>query len=543
MPTLIFVHGACVRDTDWWWSRMVDPLADRGIASVAVPLPSCGETGDELGDLHDDVAACRDAIAGAEGPVVLLGHSYGGVIITEAGADDRVAGLLYVTSVMPDAGQSQADLIGAEPAPWLDPSEDGTIGVHPAPHPRVLPPGLRRADDRGGPGPPDPPVPRALHPAARRDRLANEAVDLLHLHRGPGHPGRRPAQASATGCPSGRLRGRPPPVPLTARGICAKRRRRDQPILTLTRAPAASTIPGFGDCATTLPVFPVFALVTLPILQSADAAFFFAALSFVAVSLGTVQWGDDVAEVGVGVEPLVAGVEVPGADEPPAAGELGPVVPPGCSEVPGCSGVRVFRSARLFRSTGPFGQRLVEERRGRGRGAGDRRHADRDRGRGRPRRHRDREGAFGDRTEGRGGAPEMDRGGPLQVGAGDHHGAAPRRRAFGRPDRGHARGRLHFGVETEFDTKFSDGGDIDRRRGTSFGQRGREAAEGRRVRFHEKSEADLVGRVGESRPTVSPAWIGRSVAKCSSPVVSGDSPALVPAPAYSPPPTGWSTRR
>lgn len=131
MPTLIFVHGACVRDADWWWSRMVDPLADRGITSVVVPLPSCGETGDELGDLHDDAAACPEAIAEADGPVVLLGHSYGGVIITEAGADDRVAGLLYVTSVMPDAGQSQADLIGAEPAPWLDPSEDGTIGVHP----------------------------------------------------------------------------------------------------------------------------------------------------------------------------------------------------------------------------------------------------------------------------------------------------------------------------------------------------------------------------------------------------------------------------
>jgi len=123
MPTLIFVHGACVRDADWWWSGMVDPLIHRGITTAAVALPSCGETGAELGDLHDDVAACRAAIAKADGPVVLLGHSYGGVIITEAGADDRVAGLLYVTSVMPDAGQSQADLIGSEPAPWLDTGE------------------------------------------------------------------------------------------------------------------------------------------------------------------------------------------------------------------------------------------------------------------------------------------------------------------------------------------------------------------------------------------------------------------------------------
>jgi pimeloyl-ACP methyl ester carboxylesterase len=64
-------------------------------------------------------------------PVVLCGHSYGGVIITEAGADDRVTQLLYVTSVMPDAGQSQADPIASEPAPWLAPSDDGTLGVNP----------------------------------------------------------------------------------------------------------------------------------------------------------------------------------------------------------------------------------------------------------------------------------------------------------------------------------------------------------------------------------------------------------------------------
>jgi pimeloyl-ACP methyl ester carboxylesterase len=132
MPTLIFVHGACVRDGAWWWSRVASPLADRGIASVAVALPSCGETDGALGDLHADADACRRAIAEADGPVVLCGHSYGGMVITEAGADDRVTRLLYVTSVMPEAGQSQADLIGAEPAPWLLPGDDGTVGVDPA---------------------------------------------------------------------------------------------------------------------------------------------------------------------------------------------------------------------------------------------------------------------------------------------------------------------------------------------------------------------------------------------------------------------------
>jgi pimeloyl-ACP methyl ester carboxylesterase len=130
-PTLIFVHGACVRDAAWWWNSMTKPLADRGVASVAVPLPSCGETGGELGDLYADVEACRHAIAPAGEPVVLCGHSYGGMVITEAGADERVTQLLYVTSVMPDVGQSQADLVGSEPAPWLQPSDDGTVSVDP----------------------------------------------------------------------------------------------------------------------------------------------------------------------------------------------------------------------------------------------------------------------------------------------------------------------------------------------------------------------------------------------------------------------------
>ena len=131
MPTLIFVHGACVRDAAWWWSRMTAPLIERGIATVAVPLPSCGEAGSTLGDLYADVGACREAIRSVEGPVVLCGHSYGGVVITEAGAEERVSELIYVTSVMPDGGESQAELIGSEPAPWLMPGEDGTVGVDP----------------------------------------------------------------------------------------------------------------------------------------------------------------------------------------------------------------------------------------------------------------------------------------------------------------------------------------------------------------------------------------------------------------------------
>jgi pimeloyl-ACP methyl ester carboxylesterase len=108
---------------------MVEPLADRGISTLAVPSASCGEAGAELGDLYTDVDMCRNAIAEVAGPIVLCGHSYGGVVITEAGADERVSQLLYVTSVMPDAGQSQAEMTGDAPAPWLVPGDDGTIGV------------------------------------------------------------------------------------------------------------------------------------------------------------------------------------------------------------------------------------------------------------------------------------------------------------------------------------------------------------------------------------------------------------------------------
>jgi pimeloyl-ACP methyl ester carboxylesterase len=129
VPTLIFVHGACVRDAAWWWSRMLEPLAGHGIASVAVPLPSCGETGRELGDLYADVRACERVIEAADPPVILCGHSYGGMVITAAGVDERVTQLLYVVSVMPEAGQSMADLTASEPAPWMLPGDDATVGV------------------------------------------------------------------------------------------------------------------------------------------------------------------------------------------------------------------------------------------------------------------------------------------------------------------------------------------------------------------------------------------------------------------------------
>jgi pimeloyl-ACP methyl ester carboxylesterase len=127
---LVFVHGACVRDANWWWHKMVEPLAAGGVTSRAVELPSCRDGAAPLGDLYADVAAVQAAIAEEDGPTVLLGHSYGGIVITEAGADQpNVQHLIYVTSMLPDVGESQASLSGPGAAPWMDPGTDGTIGV------------------------------------------------------------------------------------------------------------------------------------------------------------------------------------------------------------------------------------------------------------------------------------------------------------------------------------------------------------------------------------------------------------------------------
>lgn len=113
---------------------MTAPLGDRGIDSVAVPLPSCGEAGEELGDLYDDTDACRRAIAETDGPIVLCGHSYGGMVITEAGANNpKVQHLLYISAVVPDGWSViDSDYVSddkkADPESEVEIREDGTVG-------------------------------------------------------------------------------------------------------------------------------------------------------------------------------------------------------------------------------------------------------------------------------------------------------------------------------------------------------------------------------------------------------------------------------
>jgi pimeloyl-ACP methyl ester carboxylesterase len=83
--------------------------------------------------LADDVAATKRAVAAQNGPVILVGHSYGGAVITEAGNDPKVAGLVYIAAFAPDTGESVASLIkdpvpGA-PVPPILPPQDGYLAL------------------------------------------------------------------------------------------------------------------------------------------------------------------------------------------------------------------------------------------------------------------------------------------------------------------------------------------------------------------------------------------------------------------------------
>jgi pimeloyl-ACP methyl ester carboxylesterase len=132
---VFFVHGALVFDGAWWWHRMVDPLAALGMATRAVELPSCvpapGASGEAMGDMYADADAVRAALGEEDDSVVLVGHSYGGMVITDAASgQENVRQLVYITSVMPERGETMASLGGSELGPWMDPrEEDGTMGI------------------------------------------------------------------------------------------------------------------------------------------------------------------------------------------------------------------------------------------------------------------------------------------------------------------------------------------------------------------------------------------------------------------------------
>jgi len=99
-PSVVIVHGAFADGSDW--AKVIPLLQAKGVKVTAVQ--------NSLTSLADDVAATRRAIDNQPGKVVLVGHSWGGTVITEAGAGDKVASLVYVAAFAPDAGQATADL-------------------------------------------------------------------------------------------------------------------------------------------------------------------------------------------------------------------------------------------------------------------------------------------------------------------------------------------------------------------------------------------------------------------------------------------------
>ena len=118
---IVLVHGGFVDGSGW--AAVYGILKKDGYDVVVVQNPTLS--------LADDVAVTKRAIAAQGGPVLLVGHSYGGVVITEAGTDPKVAGLVYIAAFAPDKGESVSSLIkdplpGA-PVPPILPPQDGFL--------------------------------------------------------------------------------------------------------------------------------------------------------------------------------------------------------------------------------------------------------------------------------------------------------------------------------------------------------------------------------------------------------------------------------
>lgn len=107
LPTVVLVHGAWADGSSW--QRVIPLLLAADVAVVAVQNPTTS--------LADDVAATARALVAIDGPVVLVGHSWGGAVITQAGNDPKVKALVYVAAFAPKAGETVGDQVGRHEAP------------------------------------------------------------------------------------------------------------------------------------------------------------------------------------------------------------------------------------------------------------------------------------------------------------------------------------------------------------------------------------------------------------------------------------------
>jgi len=123
VTNVVLVHGGFVDGSGW--QGVYTALKKEGYSVSVVQNPTIS--------LADDVAVTRRAIAAQDGPVILVGHSYGGVVITEAGISPKVAGLVYVAAFAPDKGESVSTLIKDPPAgapvPPILPPHDGYLSL------------------------------------------------------------------------------------------------------------------------------------------------------------------------------------------------------------------------------------------------------------------------------------------------------------------------------------------------------------------------------------------------------------------------------
>ncbi len=126
MTTYVLVHGGFV--DGWYWGETAALLEKEGHQVLVADLPSTGTDPAALGDLFADAATVRDLLGSAEGPVVLVGHSYGGAVITEVADHPAIARTVYLSAFWPGRGQSLFDMIGGELPEngWIVPTEDGT---------------------------------------------------------------------------------------------------------------------------------------------------------------------------------------------------------------------------------------------------------------------------------------------------------------------------------------------------------------------------------------------------------------------------------
>jgi pimeloyl-ACP methyl ester carboxylesterase len=120
-PSIVLVHGGFVDGSGW--QGVYDILKKDGYNVAVVQNPTTS--------LADDVAFTKRVVAAQSDQVLLVGHSYGGVVITEAGTDPKVAGLVYIAAFAPDQGESVQSLISnpapGAPVPPILPPQDGFL--------------------------------------------------------------------------------------------------------------------------------------------------------------------------------------------------------------------------------------------------------------------------------------------------------------------------------------------------------------------------------------------------------------------------------